>query len=107
MKMPTCKILDLAEVLIDYSGETSVEIEVTGIRSGEKLHEILFSEYESKYTVNYDDQYYVIVPSLPLVKLHQHYSKFPKVALKHYQSDQSLISKDEIRKMLIDGGFIS
>lgn len=107
MKMPTFKILDLAEVLIDYSGETSVEIEVTGIRPGEKLHEILFSEYESKYTVNYNDQYYVIVPLLPLVKLHQHYSKYPKVPLKHYQSDQSLISKDEIRKMLMDGGFIS
>jgi FlaA1/EpsC-like NDP-sugar epimerase len=107
MKMPTCKILDLAEVLIDYSGKKDVEIEVTGIRPGEKLHEILFSEYESQYTVNYDDQYYVIVPILPIESLQQHYSEFPKVALQHYQSDESLMSKEEIKNMLINGGFIS
>ncbi|MEH6948241.1 polysaccharide biosynthesis protein [Bacillus sp. JJ634] len=107
MKMPTCKILDLAEVLIDYSGKKDVEIEVTGIRPGEKLHEILFSEYESQYTVNYDDQYYVIVPILPIESLQRHYSEFPKVALQHYQSDESLMSKEEIKNMLINGGFIS
>jgi FlaA1/EpsC-like NDP-sugar epimerase len=107
MKMPTCKILDLAEVLIDYSGKKDVEIEVTGIRPGEKLHEILFSEYESQYTVNYDDQHYVIVPILPIESLQQHYSEFPKVALQHYQSDESLMSKEEIKNMLINGGFIS
>lgn len=107
MKMPTCKILDLAEVLIDFSKKKSVEIEVIGIRPGEKLHEILFSKYESKYTVNYDDQYYVIVPTLPIESLQHYYSKFPKVALQHYQSDESLMSKEEIKNMLINGGFIS
>jgi FlaA1/EpsC-like NDP-sugar epimerase len=107
MKMPSCNIKDLAEVLIESSGEKNVEINVTGIRVGEKLHEILFSEYESKNTIDYDDQYYVTLPSLPIEGLYQHYSKYPTVLLKVYRSDQSLMSKDQIRQMLFNGGFIS
>lgn len=107
MKMPSCSIVDLAHVLIGSSGQKNVEIEVTGIRAGEKLHEILFSEYESKYTIDYDDQYYVILPSLPIESLNKHYSKYPKAALKVYRSDQSFMTKDQIRQMLFNGGFIS
>jgi UDP-N-acetylglucosamine 4,6-dehydratase len=107
MKMPSCRITDLAQVLIDSSAEKNVEIEVTGVRPGEKLHEILFSEYESKYTINYDNQYYVILPSLPIESLFQHYSKYPKVALNVYKSGQSLMTKDKIRQMLFNSGFIS
>lgn len=106
MKMPACKILDLAEVLIDVSGKENVEIEETGVRPGEKQHEILFSEYESQYTVNYDDQYYVILPSLPIEGLVKHYANFQKVPHNHYRSDGSLINKEVIKQMLGKGGFI-
>jgi len=107
MKMPTCKIIDLAQVLIDSLGKKDVIIEVTGVRPGEKLHEILFSEYESENTVDYDDQYYVILPLFNINGLEQRYSKYPKVSLNIYRSDQSLMSNKEIRQMLSNGGFIS
>jgi len=63
MKMPTCKIIDLANVLIEASGKETIEIETLGIRPGEKIHELLLSEYESTTTVTYDE-YFVILPPI-------------------------------------------
>ena len=40
------KILDVARRMIATSGKR-VEITFTGLRSGEKLHEVLFSDHES------------------------------------------------------------
>jgi FlaA1/EpsC-like NDP-sugar epimerase len=37
------KIMDLAERMIELSGKPEVQIEVVGIRPGEKLHEELFA----------------------------------------------------------------
>jgi UDP-glucose 4-epimerase len=42
-RVPSARITDLAEVLIDGR---PIEIKVTGVRPGEKLHEILISEEE-------------------------------------------------------------
>ena len=64
MTMPTCKIVDLAEVLIEDSGVENVAIVERGVRPGEKIHEILMSEFESMTTVVYDEQYLVILPTL-------------------------------------------
>lgn len=46
------KIVDLAKQLINLSGFSMDEIEITytGIRDGEKLHEELFYEFEEKYS---------------------------------------------------------
>ena len=35
MKMPACKITDLAEVLIEDSGKENVKVKEVGIRPGE------------------------------------------------------------------------
>ena len=37
MTMPTCRIVDLAEVLIEASGRNDVTVVETGIRPGEKI----------------------------------------------------------------------
>ncbi|NCD16927.1 MAG: polysaccharide biosynthesis protein [Actinobacteria bacterium] len=41
------KILDVATRLIAHSGRRDVEVVFTGLRPGEKLHEVLFSENEA------------------------------------------------------------
>ncbi len=41
------KILDVAKRLIAHSGRRDVEVVFTGLRPGEKLHEVLFSENEA------------------------------------------------------------
>lgn len=41
MKMPTIKITDLADVLIEELNEKDVTRTILGIRPGEKVHELL------------------------------------------------------------------
>jgi len=59
--IPSISIPDLAEIMI---GGRKCDIEYTGIRSGEKIHEILISEEEIPRTIKRGD-YYVILPILP------------------------------------------
>lgn len=60
-KVPAARIVDLAEVLINGR---DIPIVYTGIRPGEKIHEIMVSEEECHRTVERDG-YYVICPMLP------------------------------------------
>lgn len=106
MKMPTCRIIDLAEVLIEASNVENVDIEILGIRPGEKIHELLLSEYESKNTIAFDDEYFVILPSIHIEGLKEHYSGFNYVNLTNYNSSTGLMNKEEIRELLLKGGFI-
>ncbi|MCF6409156.1 polysaccharide biosynthesis protein [Pseudalkalibacillus salsuginis] len=107
MKMPTCRIIDLAEVLIEASGKEGVAIKESGIRPGEKLHEILLSEYESNTTVYFDEEYFVILPTIDLKELKEHYQSYKKIDLHSYSSHEMLMSKAEIKEMLLKGGFLS
>jgi FlaA1/EpsC-like NDP-sugar epimerase len=106
MMMPTCRIVDLAEVMMESLGRR-VPIVETGIRPGEKIHEILLTEFESQSTVVYDKEYLVIMPPLPIPGLAERYAGYPRVAFQSFSSADSLMTKDEIRAMLIRGGFLS
>ena len=63
-KLPSIHVVDLARVLI---GSRQVKIVYTGIRPGEKVHEVLVSEEEC-FRTNERDGYYVIRPILPEVR---------------------------------------
>lgn len=107
MKMPTCKIIDLAQVLIDqYSPDKEVIIEESGIRPGEKLHELLLTEFESHNTIVYDSEYFVILPTIPIKGLMEYYEDFPHVDLDTYSSSDNIIQYEQIKTMLKDGGFL-
>jgi UDP-N-acetylglucosamine 4,6-dehydratase/5-epimerase len=58
-KIPSMRLLDLAETVAP-----GCQVEYIGIRPGEKLHEVLVSEDESRQTVEAEDMY-VIQPSHP------------------------------------------
>ncbi len=58
-KIPSMRIVDLAAALAP-----DCEVKVTGIRPGEKLHELLISEEEARNTLEFDDMY-VIQPLFP------------------------------------------
>ncbi len=60
-KVPAARITDLAEVLIDGR---NIPIVYTGVRPGEKIHEIMISEEESYRTIERGN-YYAIRPMLP------------------------------------------
>jgi UDP-N-acetylglucosamine 4,6-dehydratase/5-epimerase len=55
-RLPSMGIMDLAKVIAP-----DCEIKITGIRPGEKLHEVLISEDEARHTVALEDQF-VILP---------------------------------------------
>jgi UDP-glucose 4-epimerase len=59
---PSAKMTDLAAYLI---GDRDVETVITGIRPGEKIHEILLSEEESTRTIRGYEGYYALRPMLP------------------------------------------
>lgn len=60
-RSPSARIVDIATALI---GGRDIEQKVTGIRPGEKIHEIMVSEDEASRTVE-RGQFYVIKPLLP------------------------------------------
>ncbi|MFO7772806.1 MAG: UDP-N-acetylglucosamine 4,6-dehydratase (inverting) [Dehalococcoidia bacterium] len=95
-KIPSMKITDLADVIAP-----GARIEVIGIRPGEKLHEILLTEEESRHSVEFDD-YFVIEPE------HAFRRKEPATGGKpvpegfRYTSDNNgmWLTKDELTGML-------
>jgi len=60
-RVPSAKVTDIAAVLI---GDRPIETRITGIRPGEKIHEILVSEEEAHRTIARGD-YYAVLPMLP------------------------------------------
>ncbi len=58
---PSATVLDIARALID---DRKVDVEIIGIRPGEKMHEIMVSEEESNHTIGCG-AYYAILPMLP------------------------------------------
>jgi UDP-N-acetylglucosamine 4,6-dehydratase/5-epimerase len=59
-KIPSMNIMDLAKLIAPQA-----RVDITGIRPGEKLHEVLISEDEARATVELDDMY-VVMPSMSL-----------------------------------------
>lgn len=60
-RVPAARVVDVAAALI---GDRPIKMTFTGIRPGEKIHEIMVSEEECHRTTARGD-YYVILPMLP------------------------------------------
>ncbi len=98
MKMPACKITDLAKVLKRHYGNESTYIIEIGIRAGEKLDEVLISKHECADTYKWGENYYLIT-DIP-------YKKSKKVVFKEYNSSDNLMSLSQIEELLKRGGYI-
>lgn len=87
------QIVNVAKALI---GNKKIKIKFTGIRPGEKVHEILISDEEAWHTYQ-KAGYYVIQPMLPeLIK-----GKFKKAVLKkEFSSADNLMDLDKTLKLL-------
>ena len=92
-KVKSAKIVDLAKALI---GEKDLDVEFTGIRPGEKIHEIMVSEEECFRTIERGD-YYVILPVLPELR---EQGDFEPVLDSEYSSNDDNISIEELRSLL-------
>jgi UDP-N-acetylglucosamine 4,6-dehydratase len=95
-KIPSMRIVDLAEVIAP-----DCEREVMGIRPGEKLHEVLVSRDESRYTLEFDDMY-LIQPVHPWWTPKEHPGGRPMADGSKFGSDSNTwwLTRDELRQMI-------
>ncbi len=80
-KIPSMRLLDLAETIAP-----GCQVEYIGIRPGEKLHEVLVSEDESRQTLETEDMY-IIQPAHPWWKSENWRSGKPLTEGFRYSSD--------------------
>ncbi|MFN0277747.1 MAG: polysaccharide biosynthesis protein [Pyrinomonadaceae bacterium] len=94
-KVASAKMTDVAKVLM---GEKELPFVYTGIRPGEKVHEIMVSEEECFRTVERGD-YYVILPVLPELRSEQ---DIKPALTNEYSSRDNNLSVDELLKLLLN-----
>jgi UDP-N-acetylglucosamine 4,6-dehydratase len=101
-KIPSIKIIDLAKVMAP-----NLEIKITGIREGEKLHELLISSEEARYTFEYPD-YYCILPPAFKTNLEERMQKLKIPGVKvpagfSYDSDNNpkSLTQAEVKKLVL------
>ncbi len=75
-KSPSVKIVDLAKALAQ-----DASLDITGIRPGEKLHELLVSQDDARQTFEAADRF--IVAPLASSRAYQHYTQDTKVKKMH------------------------
>jgi UDP-glucose 4-epimerase len=92
-RVPSAKVTDIAEALI---ADRKIKTEVTGIRPGEKIHEILVSEEEAHRTYARGD-YYVIQPMLPELLEGE---KTTDPIGHEYSSADGVMNRDEVTRLL-------
>lgn len=95
-KLPSTKITDLAAVIAP-----DCELEIVGIRPGEKLHEVMIGEEDARRSLEYDN-YYIITPDFPWWK--EDYNQGGKALPDGfvYSSDRNdwWLNEEEIRAMV-------
>jgi len=91
--VPAARVVDLAETLI---AERPIDIVYTGIRPGEKIHEIMVSEEECYRTIR-KGNYYAIRATLP--ELNKQALPEPAIT-SEYSSADVTIAHDGLRKLL-------
>ena len=94
-KVPAAKIVDLAKAMM---GDKDLPIVFSGIRPGEKIHEIMVSEEECFRTREAGD-YYAIQPVLP--ELRKNDDAEPALT-SEYSSKDANLSVDQLKVLLAD-----
>lgn len=82
---PAATVLNTAKALI---GGRNIEIRITGIRPGEKMHEIMVSEEEANHCVKRGN-YYAILPMLP--ELREGGAPEPNALTKEFSSADTVL----------------
>jgi UDP-glucose 4-epimerase len=98
-RLPAATVENVAKAMI---GNRDIKMEITGIRPGEKIHEIMISEEEIYRTVELDD-YYVIKAMLPEVcKIGSHKPPIPG----EYSSENSVVDLEKTLDILRSAGWV-
>ena len=105
-RAPSARMVDVATALI---GDRKIEKKVTGIRPGEKVHEIMVSEDEAVRAVE-RGKWYAILPMLPEISGDKNGSG---CLTREFSSADNLMTLDQItallrqRKLMIEDNIVS
>jgi len=102
-KIPSFKVVDVAKVVCP-----GVPTTVIGIRPGEKLHEVMITEDDSHYTVEFDDHFAILSPSLISSGVYEKMGKKVKEGF-NFSSDNNLIwhTEESFLDLLKEHGILS
>lgn len=100
-KIPSMKIGDLVDALLPRAKK-----EIIGLRAGEKLHEVLLTDQESRYAVELP-RYFVVLSEFPFLSSAARYRKYLKLGKRVkagfcYQSQHSTeqLTASSLKKLL-------
>ena len=98
-KIPSMRIMDLVRMVAPEA-----DVKITGIRPGEKVHEVLVSEDESHHAVDFEDMY-VILPAHPWSGTRHWSEARPLPPDFRFASDTNdrWLSGDDLKRLLRDG----
>jgi FlaA1/EpsC-like NDP-sugar epimerase len=116
MNMPSFKIIDLVKLLVKFYGNDETKIDITGIREGEKIHEVLITEHEGSRARIANKDFYVIYPQIKTGRSYYHQwdaeDIWPEADLRQKILNRSLTSQDNLQdseyltKLLRMGGWL-
>lgn len=93
-RIPAAKVTDIAKILI---GDRDIDVKVTGIRPGEKLHETLITSEEAGRAYEHGP-YYAIAPILPELQKDEVMKNSMRGS--PYTSADDLMEEDEVAALL-------
>ncbi|MFB6467604.1 polysaccharide biosynthesis protein [Cytobacillus sp. Hz8] len=99
LRMDACRIIDLAEILIEHSDKEDVKITEIGARPGEKLEEVLVGEIEKSATYVYDQDLLVILSP-------QNRTDSSELNSLAIIDSHHLMPKEALKQILSEGGFL-
>jgi len=91
---PAATVINIAKTLI---GDRDIPVRITGIRPGEKMHEIMVSEEEANHCVKRGN-YYAILPMLP--ELREDVAQEPNALSKEFSSADTVLDLPGTRDLL-------
>ena len=112
-KMPTLRIKDLAEAMVDILKEREgitedIEIKIIGAKPGEKLYEELINEEEIRRTFEIDN-YFAVIPAFKSVykAINYDFGGTQTPVNKIYRSDlEKSMTVAEVKKYLLDNQLV-
>lgn len=95
-KIPSMRVTDLARAMAPRA-----KLAVVGIRPGEKLHEVLLTDHESRFGLEYDDCY-ILLPESQMIERPVHRSAKPVAAGHSFTSDNNpeWVTTAQLQKIL-------
>ena len=108
VRMPACKILDLAKALIGEFGNADTVVRQIGARPGEKIHEVLISKYEAQRVISRGG-WHIILPMTKIPKIEARYAGIQRSEIGQEYSSLSAdqLTEEGIRRLLGIAGFFN